>query len=134
MARGKPKNPAPVSGPGALSRRTDGGPGSQSQPIRVPTGGDYGQAQALENQQKAAPLASAPVSSPGANVLPVAGGAPAMPPQGDVFGPSQRPYESGAAGAVSPAVANSYEDIEMLLRVMYSRFPHPQLLRLMRRR
>lgn len=49
-----PARPAPVSGPGALSQRTDGGPG---QPIRVPTGGSYGEATNLESLQQAAPLA-----------------------------------------------------------------------------
>lgn len=52
-----PSSPAPVSGPGALSRRTDGGP---SQPIRVPTGGQYGDATQLRQDQQAAPLAASP--------------------------------------------------------------------------
>lgn len=52
-----PNNPAPVSGPGQLSRRTDGGPG---QPIRVPTGGSYGDAQQIEQLQQSAPLAQSP--------------------------------------------------------------------------
>lgn len=63
MAQGgyrQPSNPAPVSGPGALSRRTDGGgPGSQ-QPVRVPTGGSYGDATQLMKLQQAAPLAASP--------------------------------------------------------------------------
>lgn len=134
MARGKTRNPAPVSGPGALSRRTDGGPGSKSQPLRVPTGGPYGQAQALEAQQKAAPLAASlsPRTPPGA--ASAAGGAPAMVPgpEGGVFGPTQRPSEPGNAGAL-PVTAQASPDLDMLLRIMYSKFPHPQLLRLMRR-
>lgn len=63
MARGGPRtpnNPAPVSGPGALSQRTDGGPG---QPVRVPTGLPYGEAGALEQLQRAAPLAASPGGS-----------------------------------------------------------------------
>lgn len=59
-----PNNPAPVSGPGALSRRTDGGPGDAKQPIRVPTGGDYGDATQLQKLQQAAPVGA----SPGGNV------------------------------------------------------------------
>jgi len=55
-----PANPAPVSGPGQLSRRTDGGPGDQKQPIRVPTGGNYGDATQLMKMQQAAPLAQSP--------------------------------------------------------------------------
>lgn len=60
MARGgyrQPGSPAPVSGPGALSKRTDGGPG---QPVRAPSGGAYGERQALEQMQQAAPLSASP--------------------------------------------------------------------------
>lgn len=62
MAQGgyrQPSNPAPVSGPGALSRRTDGGPGDK-QPVRVPTGGSYGDATQLMNLQQQAPLGASP--------------------------------------------------------------------------
>jgi hypothetical protein len=55
MARGgyrQPSSPAPVSGPGSLSKRTDG-----AQPIRVPTGGQYGEATQLQQMQQGAPLA-----------------------------------------------------------------------------
>lgn len=50
----RPSDPAPVSGPGRLSRRTDG------QPIMDAPGGEYGDRQALHELQQAAPLASAP--------------------------------------------------------------------------
>jgi hypothetical protein len=66
MARGgyrQPGNPAPVSGPGALSKRTDGGPG---QPVRTPSGGAYGERQAMEQMQQAAPLAASPGGDVGA--------------------------------------------------------------------
>lgn len=46
-----PRNPAPVSGPGALSRRTDGG-----QPAQYVSGQDYGDGQELMAQQQAAPM------------------------------------------------------------------------------
>jgi hypothetical protein len=55
----QPSNPAPVSGPGALSKRTDGGPGAK-QPVRVPTGGSYGDATQLMQMQQQAPLAASP--------------------------------------------------------------------------
>lgn len=54
----RPSNPAPVSGPGPLSRRTDGGPGGQ--PVRTPTGLPYGEAGELAQAQRAAPLAESP--------------------------------------------------------------------------
>lgn len=63
MAQGgyrQPSNPAPVSGPGALSRRTDGGGPGDQQPVRVPTGGSYGEASQLQQLQQAAPLAATP--------------------------------------------------------------------------
>lgn len=48
--------PAQVSGPGALSARTDAG----GQPIRKLPDPKYGEAQQFEQQQKSAPLAEAP--------------------------------------------------------------------------
>jgi len=99
MARGGPRtptNPAPVSGPGALSQRTDGGPGKQ--PLRTPTGMPYGEGGALTQLQKGAPLAA----SPGGNTPAPAGGAgPAGPPANVTpFGaPSQQPGTPVTAGA-----------------------------------
>jgi hypothetical protein len=66
MARGgyrQPANPAPVSGPGTLSKRTDGGPG---QPVRAPSGGAYGERQELEQYQQAAPMSASPGGDVGA--------------------------------------------------------------------
>lgn len=54
-------SPAQVSGPGALSRRTDAG----GQPIRSLPDPKYGEAQEFAQQQKAAPLAEAPGAPPG---------------------------------------------------------------------
>jgi hypothetical protein len=54
----QPSSPAPVSGPGALSKRTDGPPGGGQQPVRVPTGGAYGEGKALQELQQAAPMAA----------------------------------------------------------------------------
>lgn len=124
MARGgrrTPTNPAPVSGPGALSERTDGGPG---QPIRVAPGGAYGSRQALEQQQAAAPLAAGP-PAPG-----VGGGAPGGPPPSNIFGPSQRPDESPFAGGQDQQMTLLPQDSNALLRVIYNVYPHPELARL----
>ncbi len=54
----KPNNPAPVSGPGALSQRTDGGP---TQAATYMSGLPYGQGQATYDQQVAAPMAGNPI-------------------------------------------------------------------------
>lgn len=49
-----PSNPAPVSGPGALSQRTDGGP---TQGAKYISGLPYGQGQETYSNQVAAPMA-----------------------------------------------------------------------------
>ena len=54
----KPNNPAPVSGPGALSQRTDGGP---SQGATYISGLPQGEGQATYDQQVAAPMAGDPI-------------------------------------------------------------------------
>lgn len=54
----KPNNPAPISGPGALSQRTDGG---TTQPATYIPGLPYGQGQETYNNQVAAPMAGNPI-------------------------------------------------------------------------
>ena len=51
----RPTSPAPVSGPGALAQRTDGGPGSQ-QAMRYVSGLPYGEGQQMMNTQASAPM------------------------------------------------------------------------------
>ncbi len=51
----RPSNPAPVSGPGALSARTDGGP---TQPIRDLPDAKYGENAAFRAAQGAAPMST----------------------------------------------------------------------------
>lgn len=79
----RPSNPAPVSGPGALSARTDGGPG---QPVRVAPGGEYGERKESEEIQASAPMAAQPAPAP----------APRPTPLG---APTARPDEPVTAGA-----------------------------------
>ncbi len=57
-----PNNPAPVSGPGALSQRTDGGP---TQPAKYISGMPYGQGQETYSNQVAQALAGNPFSGMG---------------------------------------------------------------------
>lgn len=71
MPRGgyrKPGNPAPVSGPGALSRRTDGGP---MQGPKVAPGGKYGERKAMQEMQSAAPMAASQRQPNKANISPI---------------------------------------------------------------
>jgi hypothetical protein len=78
-----PASPAPVSGPGSLSQRTDG------QVQAVPTGMPYGDASALQGQESVAPLSATPnVPQPTPTQM---GGAPPVPQPFDR--PSERPDE-----------------------------------------
>lgn len=80
----RPNKPAAVSGPGALSARTDGGP---TQPVRVAPGGEYGSRQEMEAIQSSADMQGG-------------GGMSAPPPQLTPLGaPSARPDEPVTAGA-----------------------------------
>lgn len=93
MARGgyqKPSNPAPVSGPGALSRRTDGGP---TQGAKYIAGGRYGEGQALQEMQRSAPMAAAPKMN-----VPAPKMQAAMTPVTSIFAPTERPDEPFTAG------------------------------------
>lgn len=91
-----PRNPAPVAMPGALSRRTDGGPADRQQVKAAIGGGDYGDAQDFDQIQSGAPMAAA------APPMPMGGPSPARPSPADAvpFGaPSTTPEEPLTAGA-----------------------------------
>lgn len=81
----KPENPAPMSGPGALSQRTDGGP---AQGAKYISGLPYGQGQETYNQQTAAPMAAAQPAP----------AAPTLPPMMSLNDMTQRPDEPLTAG------------------------------------
>lgn len=78
----KPENPAPVSGPGALSQRTDGGP---AQGAKYISGLPYGEGQATYDQQTAAPMAAKEQ-------------APQMPEVTSLMAESSRPSEAITSG------------------------------------
>ena len=126
----QPANPAAVSNPQS-GARTDGGAGSQSQPLRVPSGGAHGARQAAIQQQQGAPLAAG-----GAGMPPGAGpggGAPGpgvLPPgmAGGVFGPSTSPGMAGS-DPIDPGTMMA-QNPQMFLRVLATKFPHPALRRL----
>lgn len=95
MARGgyrKPNNPAPVSGPGALSRRTDGGPVQAAKEMSA--GGKYGERKELMELQQSAPMQGNPTpSAPAPRIT-----TPRQPVT-NLFAPTERPQEPITAGA-----------------------------------
>lgn len=66
----QPNNPAPVSGPGAMSQRTDGGP-ADTQAAKYISGLPYGEGQAMMDIQGSAPMAAAPQMPAPAPVVPL---------------------------------------------------------------
>jgi len=89
-----PSNPAPVSAPGRLSRRTDGGP--QQTPARI-TGMAYGENADFLDIQQSAPVAATPsVSNARSRNMSPTGQPVAATP---LFAPTQRPEEPVTAGA-----------------------------------
>ncbi len=102
----------------------------RSQPVRVPTGLPFGERQALEDQQRAAPLPNSEGGPP----------QPAGPPtpqslRPDIYGPTTRPDEPLTAGA--PAGPGP-DNLGMLppdevgfLRALYLKYPSPGLARML---
>lgn len=80
-----PTNPAPTSGPGALSQRTDGGP-TDTQAAQYVSGLPYGEGQALMATQQSADMSAAPQAPASAPIVPL-------------NAPTQRPDEPVTAGA-----------------------------------
>ena len=95
MARGgyrKPANPAPVSGPGKLSRRTDGGPIQGAKEIS--SGGKYGERKELAELQSGAAMQGNPTPS-----MPTPQVSPPREPITNLFAPTERPQEPVTAGS-----------------------------------
>lgn len=89
-----PNNPAPVSGPGAMSRRTDGGP---QQVQAQMTGMPYGENADFMDIQSAAPMAAAPAAQRARRE--VTGGSAKPVGVTPLFAPTSRPNEPVTAGA-----------------------------------
>lgn len=98
MPRGgyqQPSQPAPVSAPGKLSRRTDGGPAQTTQKM---TGLAYGENADFNEMQSAAPLRATPgAAMQNPNASSRAGGGSSAPR--GMFTPTERPAEPVTAGA-----------------------------------
>lgn len=95
----KPEHPAAVSGPGALSQRTDGG--AATQPQMLASGGGYGDRKEMAEIQGGSPMAGT-----------------APPPTGiPLDAPTQNPGEPVTAGAalgpgIGPQAAGIQSDEE----------------------
>lgn len=88
-----PASPAPVSGPGSLSQRTDGG--ATGQPPMVAPGGPYGSRQEMLGLQSSAPMAGGGASLPALDA------------------PTARPGEPVTAGAdAGPGIGMSAAGIQ----------------------
>jgi len=87
----RPSNPAPVSGPGSLSKRTDG-----RQPSMTLPDAKYGEQQAFQNAQAAAPMA-ADAGGLGAFAAPGASG-PDLSKIVPMGAPTQQPDQPIQAG------------------------------------
>jgi len=123
----KPSNPAPVSGPGSLSQRTDGGPG---QPVREVPAAYYGERQEMRDIQGGATMAQGSMPS-GSPVMPSNGSTPPAAPISlgalptGLTAPTERPDEPGTAGSNmgpgpgAPAPMNiAEEDAQRLVRYL----------------
>lgn len=90
----RPSNPAPVSGPGALSQRTDG------QGARYMAGGEYGEGQEMMDLQTSAPMSESPSPAPAPRGRASrAQAAPEGVRPTPLFAPTERPEEPITAGA-----------------------------------
>lgn len=109
MPRGgsrKPANPSPVSGPGALSRRTDGGP-ADKQPLRYVSGMAYGEGKQMMETQAAAPMSATPQTTPSMPNMAGAAGQPVqVTPLGSPTGRPAEPVTSGADAGAGPGMAS----------------------------
>jgi hypothetical protein len=132
MPRGgyrEPSNPAPVSGPGSLSRRTDGGPVQGKK--YIPANGQYGEAKALTEMQSGAPMQGNPIPN-----LPTPS-VQSMTPITPLTAPTERPNEPltsgmpfGPGSNTPPVVAAATDEVAAQIRAAYALYPNEDLHRL----
>lgn len=89
-----PARPAPVSGQGALSQRTDTGVADSKAMVRPITGGPYGSSQDFSSIESGAPMAPAPAPQAATPVTPQDAGL--IPFDAESTAPDE-PVTSGAA-------------------------------------
>ena len=105
----QPSEPAPVSGPGALSARTDGGATEGlTQPARNYTGGAYGDNKSTYDQGNSAPLAGDPMAAVRLPVVPLSAPSTSGLPEshGANWGDGPSLDLSNTPAAIAPNPAN----------------------------
>lgn len=106
-----PARPAPVSGQGALSQRTDTGVADSKAMVRPITGGPYGSSQDFSSIESGAPMAPAPAPQAATPVTPQDAGL--IPFDAESTAPDE-PVTSGAAtgpGAGPDVLGGSAADL-----------------------
>lgn len=120
----RPAAPAPVSGPGALSKRTDSGP---AQKIRELPDAQYGEAATFRELQQDAPLAQTPAPATGGS--PVGGGAGVS--LAGLMDPTAAPGEPVTAGPLGATPPD--DDVVGKLVALYQLYPSEDLRELIER-
>lgn len=128
----EPTDPAPVSGPRGLSKRTDGGPADR-QPLRAYPAQKHGERQETVQQQRSAPMASnaRPVDAVG--VVRQAAQNFDFQPLPPFDRPTEFPDEPLTAGlSTGPGpgpeiLPSADDDVIAQLRGLYLRFPTEEL-------
>jgi hypothetical protein len=131
----RPAAPAPVSGPGRLARRTDGGP---AQPVRELPNANYGEAAEFRGLQQASPLprtAAVPSASSGGAAAVGGGGPSVIPFDAESQNPDQ-PVTAGAPLGAGPGLAelglpDPNDDLRARLWAAYQMFPTEDLRELL---
>lgn len=122
-----PANPAPVSGPGALSQRTDGGPGQA--PASLPDA-QYGEQAEFQELQAGAPMA---VDRSGVTPLDAPTGRPAEPVSaGSPLGEGPGPEILPSAQDESMSLARAMDFLPALLVLASQPNVDPQTRQLVR--
>ncbi len=131
MPRGGARQGAPGK---AYSNRQD-----MNQPVRVASGQQYGQRQALEQAQKAVPLPQQNTPAPPGNQPSPDMGMAQLPGANPFTRPTERPSEPVTAGLpIGPGpgpealttVAPAQDQVGDVLRMLYAQNPNNDLLRL----
>lgn len=109
-----PRDPAPVSGPGALARRTDGGP-SAAPPVSDAPVARHGEGPVTEAIEQAGPGARGPASAGGGQG---GGGVPVPPSIPDPFAPSEDPNADPFEQPTRPDPATQRRQSDQFLDTM----------------